>query len=150
MTKLLGGIGLIAVSLFMLVGVFNMSRSPGTAAVIATLLFTVALPGTVGAALLRSHFAATGRLARRRDDLRRQTQEAEILKLARGQGGKLTVVEVTAQLALPATTVEALLNGLHERGLTEIEVTDAGLIVYRFPDVQHLPGKTSSRDVLEA
>jgi hypothetical protein len=59
-------------------------------------------------------------------------------------------VEVTAQLALPATTVEALLNGLHERGLTEIEVTDAGLIVYRFPDVQHLPGKTSSRDVLEA
>lgn len=150
MAKLIGGGALIAVALFMLLGFFNVSRPLAAPAAVATLLFTVALPGAAGIALMRSHFAAKGNLARRRDDLRRQTQEAEILKAAQELGGRLTVVEVTARLALPATTVEALLAGLHERGLAEIEVTDEGLIVYRFPDVQQLPGKATSRDVLDA
>ena len=150
MTKVLGGASLVAVALFMLLGFFNMSRPLSTPAAIATLLFTVALPGGAGLALLRSHFAAKGNLARRREDLRRQTQEAEVLKLAQELAGKLTVVEVATRLALPTTTVEELLAGLHERGVAEIEITDAGLIVYRFPDVQRLPGKGASRDVLEA
>ncbi|MGH7521963.1 MAG: helix-turn-helix domain-containing protein [Gemmatimonadales bacterium] len=150
MGKLLGGAALIAVALFMLVGLFNVSRPLGVPAAIATLLFTVALPGAAGIALLRSHFAAGASLARRREDLRRQTQEAEILKLAQEREGKLTVVEVVSRLALPTSTVEQLLAGLHERGLAELEITDAGLLVYRFPDVQHLPGKGTSRDVLDA
>lgn len=150
MAKLLGGTALIAVALFMLMGFFNVSRPLSAPAAIATLLFTVGLPGAAGLALLRSHFAARRSLVRRREELRRQTQEAEVLKLAQEHCGKLTVVEVAARLALPATTVEELLAGLHERGLAEIELTDAGLIVYTFPDVQKLPGKGTSRDVLEA
>jgi hypothetical protein len=150
MGKLLGGAALIAGALFMLLGFFNISRPLSAPAAIASLLFTVALPGAAGVALLRSHFAARGSLARRREDLRRQTQEAEVLKLAQIHDGKLTVVEVATRLALPTTTVVELLAGLHERGLAELEITDAGLIVYRFPDVQNLPGKGTSRDVLEA
>src|SRR3972149_9452581 len=90
MTKVLGGASLVAVALFMLLGFFNMSRPLSTPAAIATLLFTVALPGGAGLALLRSHFAAKGNLARRREDLRRQTQEAEGLKLAQELAGQLT------------------------------------------------------------
>ena len=149
MAKVFGGTALIAVSLFMLLGFFN-ATPVSTGAAIATLLFTVGLPAAAGAALLRAHFAAGRGLSRRREELRRQTQEAEILKLAVEQHGKLTVLEVTTRLALPATTVEELLAGLHERGVAEIEVTDSGLIVYAFPDVQKLPGKGTSRDVLEA
>lgn len=149
MAKVLGGSVLIAVSLFMLLGFFNAAPVSAGAA-IATLLFTVGLPAAAGVALIGSHFATGRGLSRRREDLRRQTQEAEILKLAVEQNGKLTVVEVTTRLALPATTAEELLAGLHERGLAEIEMTDAGLIVYAFPDVQKLPGKGTSRDVLEA
>jgi predicted DNA-binding transcriptional regulator len=149
MGKILGGAALIGVALFMLLGFFNASSMSAPAAV-AALAFTVGLPGAAGVALLRSHFATKGSLVRRREELRRQTQEAEILKLAQEHHGKLTVVEVTTRLALPTTTVEELLAGLHERGLAEIELTDAGLIVYRFPDVQSLPGKNTSRDVLEA
>ncbi len=150
MAKLLGGAALIAVALFMLLGYFNVSRPLSVPAAIATLLFTVGLPGAAGLALLRSHFQSTRGLVRRRETLRRQTQEAEVLKLAQEHGGKLTVVEVASRLALPAATVEELLAGLHERGLAEIEITEAGLIVYSFPDVQHLPGKSGSRDVLDA
>lgn len=150
MAKLFGGGALIAVGLFMLMGFFNLSRPLSAPAAIATLLFTVGLPAGAGIALLRSHFAARGSLARRRDDLRRQTQESELLKLSQELGGKVTVVEGAARLALPTTTVDELLAGLHERGVAEIEVTEAGLIVYRFPDIQHLPGKSTSRDVLDA
>lgn len=150
MAKLFGGGALVAVALFMLLGFFNVSRPLSGPAAIATLLFTVALPAGAGVALLRSHFAAQGSLARRRDDLRRQTQEAELLKLAQELAGKLTVVEGATRLALPTSTVEELLAGLHERGLAEIEITDAGLLVYRFPDVERLPGKSASRDVLDA
>lgn len=149
MAKVLGGIALIAVASFMLLGFFNASPVSAPAA-IATLLFTVGLPGAAGVALLHSYVSGRRDLVNRREQLRRQTQEAEILKLAQERLGKLTVVEVTTQLALPATTVEELLAGLHERGLAEIELTEDGLIVYAFPDVQKLPGKSTSRDVLEA
>jgi hypothetical protein len=150
MGKLIGGSALITVALFMLVGFFNVSRPLSAPAAIATLLFTVALPGAVGLALVHSHFAARSGLARRREALGRQTQEAELLKLAQEHQGKLTVVEAASRLALPAAAVEDLLRGLHNRGLAEIEITDAGLLVYTFPDVQKLPGKGTSRDVLEA
>ena len=149
MGKLIGGSALIAVALFMLVGFLNVSRPLSGPAAIATLLFTVALPGAVGLALVRSHFAARRGLARRREALGRQTQEAELLKLAQEHQGRLTVVEAASRLALPAAAVEELLRGLHNQGLAEIEITDAGLLVYTFPDVQKLPGKGTSRDVLE-
>ena len=73
-----------------------------------------------------------------------------MLQLAQEHQGRLTVVEVATRLALSAPAVEALLGGLHERGMAEIEITDAGLIVYTFRDIQLLPGKGESRDVLSA
>jgi predicted DNA-binding transcriptional regulator len=149
MGKLLGGGALIAVALFMLLGFFNAGAMSAGAA-ITTLLFVVVLPGGAGAALLRSHLASTRGLAERRDALRRQTQESEILQLAQEQQGRLTVVEVATRLALPPSTVESLLAGMHERGFAELEITDAGLIVYTFPDIQKLAGKGTSRNVLEA
>jgi hypothetical protein len=39
---------------------------------------------------------------------------------------------------------------MHERGMADIEITDAGLIVYTFPDIQKLSGKATSRDILNA
>jgi hypothetical protein len=149
MGKLLGGGALIAVALFMLVGFFNAGPTSAGAAA-ATLLLVVGLPAAAGAALIRSHFTTTRGFVQRREELRRQTQESEVLQLAQDHQGRLTVVEVTTRLALPAPAVEALLGGLLERGIAEIEITEAGLIVYTFPDIQKLPGKGESRDVLNA
>jgi hypothetical protein len=149
MGKLFGGGALIAVALFMLLGFFN-AKPMGAGTAAATLLLVVGLPAAVGAALIRSHFQSTRGFAQRKDDLRRQTQESEILQFARDHQGKLTVVEVATHLALPAPTVEAILNGMHERGMADMEITDAGLIVYTFPDIQKLSGKATSRDILNA
>ena len=149
MGKLICGIALIAVALFMLIGFFNAGPMSAGAS-LATLLLVVGIPAGAGAGLIRSHFTSTRGFAQRRDDLRRQTQEAEVLQLAQEHQGRLTVVEVVTRLALPAPTAEALLGGLHERGMAEIEITDAGLIVYTFRDIQQLPGKGESKDVLNA
>ncbi len=149
MGKLFGGGALIAVSLFMLLGFFNAGPMSAGAS-IATLLLVVGLPAGAGIALIRGHYTSTRGFTQRRDELRRQTQEAEVLQLAQEHKGRLTVVEVATRLALPMPTVEALLGGLHERGMAEIEITDAGLIVYTFRDIQLLPGKGESKDVLNA
>ena len=50
--------------------------------------------------------------------------------------GRLTVVEVAGELAVPTTTAEELLNELIARELADIEITESGLLVYAFHDVQ--------------
>ena len=56
---------------------------------------------------------------------------------------------MAAELAVPTTTAEELLNGLMTRELADIEVTDSGLLVYAFHDVRHLFGKETARGLLE-
>lgn len=112
---------------------------------------TVVLPGATGLHLLRQHVrrslpSGPGGA----DVLRRQTWESEILKLAEKKGGRLTVVEVMADTIIGAEDAEATLGVLVQRGMAEPEVTEAGLIVYRFPDVQQLGDKEKSRGLLES
>jgi predicted DNA-binding transcriptional regulator len=149
MGKLLGGGGLIVLALFMLLGFFN--AGPMSSAVAGlTLLIAVALPAAAGAALLRSHFRDATGFAQQREQLRLQTYESEILQLAQRKGGKLTVVEVAAETGLDAPTADAALQSLAQHGVAEIEVTDSGVLVYAFYDIQKLPEKASSRNILDA
>ena len=150
MGKLVGGAALLLLALFMLMA-FMQSDADQTAAVKAiALLLTVGLPGFAGAALLRSHFGARGRLEQRKDVLRQQTLESEILRLAGQRDGKLTMVEVVSALALPQATAKELLDGMAMRELAEVEVTDSGVLVYSFHDIRHLSEKSTSRGVLDA
>lgn len=143
------GIGLIGVSLFMLLGFLNAEGAMSWAKGIA-LLVSVGIPGAAGGVLLNQHFGGGKRLATKREQLKRQTQEAELLRLAGLHDGKLTVVEVMRELAMSHDDADGLLKSTVQRGLAEIEVTDAGLLVYRFPDIQALDSKSSSAGVLDA
>lgn len=111
----------------------------------------VVLPGVTGLNLLRQHTRRSMPSGPGGADLlRRQTWESEILKLAERKGGKLTVVEVVADTIIGAEDAEATLGILVGRGMAEPEVTDGGLIVYRFPDVEQLKDKGGSRGLLES
>ncbi len=149
MGKLLGGTGLLGLALFMLLGFFNAGPM---SAVVATLTFlmVVALPAAGGGALLRSHFRGKSHFSRQREQLRLQTYESEILQLAQRKGGKLTVVEVAAETGLDAPTADAALRALAIQGVAEVEVTDSGMLVYAFYDIQKLPEKSTSRNILDA
>lgn len=60
------------------------------------------------------------------------------------------MVEVVAETAMGAEQAEAMLRSLAEHGIAEPEVTDSGLIVYSFYDLQKLGEKKDSRGLLDA
>ena len=151
MSKLLGGIGLLFISAFMFIG-FMAGGAANQSPAIRLFAFAISclLPGAGGVHLLRQHLRrGLPRGAGGADALRRQTWESEILKLAERRGGRLTVVEVVADTIIGAQDAEETLGAMVGRGMAEPEVTDGGLIVYRFPDVQQLKDKESSRGLLE-
>lgn len=150
MGKLVGGAALLLLALFMLMGVLGSDADASAVTKGVTILLTVGVPGFAGAALLRSHFGARGRLEQRKDVLRQQTLESEILRLAAQREGKLTLVEVVTALALPQASAQELLDGMAMRELAEVEVTDSGVLVYSFHDIRHLSEKSTSRGVLDA
>ena len=63
--------------------------------------------------------------------------QREILRLADGRGGTLTVTEVAASLNLSLSAAEKLLVAMDDGFRVRSEITDEGVIVYEFPEVLH-------------
>jgi hypothetical protein len=145
----LAGFALVGISLFMLLGFLNAELTGSAFNTLLTLLVAVGIPGAAGGTLLCQHFGHGKKLAGSRDQLKRQTQEAELLRLAGEHDGRLTVVEVVRELAVTHLEAEELLRSLQVRGFTEIEITESGMLVYKFPDVQLLSEKATGKGVLD-
>jgi len=148
MNSKIGGAVLLAVAAFMLLGFARTGASLSSATALAALLITVALPAGFGVALLRG--GMRGGSSDRTRELRRQTIDAEILKLAMAQGGRLTEVEVASTLALPAGEGKAALDAMVARQAADLEVTDSGVLVYTFHEARHLAEKHEARGLLDA
>ena len=133
----------------MVVGFLRAGVDPLALRTIVALFIAAGLPAAGGGLLLARHFGVGRRIEHRRESLRRDTLEAEILKMAGRHGGRLTAVEVAGELALPTTRAEELLNELMAREMADIEVTDSGLLVYTFHDVRHLSEKETARGLLD-
>lgn len=147
--KLFGAIVLLGIAGFMSVGLLASDMAGGVGTTIFTALLVIGIPGAWGGLLLRSHLKGAPTLTAGRAELRRLTQSSEIMKLAERKGGRLTVVEVVAETALPAEAAEEMLGDFVRQGLAEPEVTDKGLVVYVFGDVEQLRDKGGSRGILE-
>jgi len=143
------GFGLVGLSLFMLLGYFNADLGNSAMVNLLTLLIGVGIPGAAGGTLLYQHFGGPKRLAGSREELKRKTQESELLRLAGEHGGRLTVVEVVRDMAVTHSEAEELLRSLQVRGFAEIEITEGGMLVYRFSDIQLLEEKASGTGVLD-
>lgn len=113
------------------------------------LLVAVGVPAGAGIALLTGGPGAGRRLRERKERLRRETLDAELIRLAGERDGKLTVVEAVTELAVSAEEAKAALSSLVTRDLADIEVTGSGLLVYAFHDVRLLHEKPDARDVLD-
>ena len=150
MNKLIGAAVLALLALVMLAGFFNSSVALSSGAALAALAITVGLPAAGAVLLARGHYAEKSRLTGRKAELRQNTIDAEILRLAGEHGGQLTAVEVATALSMtPESAVEAL-KSLGIRGQADVEVTDDGVLVYSFYDVRHLGGKSTAKGVLDA
>ncbi len=148
--KVLGGGLLIGVALFMAIGFGLSDATRSLATTIGTLLIAVAIPAGAGIALIQSHYRGQRLRTADRAELRLQTWESELVKLASERGGKLTIVEAVAATGLRAPQVEEALRSLTQQGVADIDVTDSGMLVYRFPDVQLLGEKGGSKPILES
>jgi hypothetical protein len=147
MGKVLGGAALLLVAVLMFAGFLRSGASVAPATIFA-LLITVGVPAAAGVWLITSHFRRDRKLAGRRDELRQRTLEAEVLRLAGARGGKLTVVEMVSELAVSPEEAKTTLEALAIRGLAEVEVTESGVLVFAFHDIQHLGEKPQSKGVL--
>ena len=150
MGRIAGAVALLLLSLVMLLGFVRSGASIGAPATIVALLLTVGLPAAGGIALLTGRVRGRNQLSARREQLRRQTIDAEILRLAEEHGGKLTLVEVMSALAVSSDVAQSALEGFHSRDLAEIEITESGVLVYVFRDIQRLEEKAHSRGLLDA
>jgi hypothetical protein len=131
----IGGIALLLLSALMLLGFARSGASMGSPTTLFALLITVALPAAGGIVLLRG--ALGGNSKARMEQLRQQTIDAEILRLAMAQRGKLTAVQVACALALPEDEARRSLDALVVREVADLDVTDDGVVVYSFHDARY-------------
>lgn len=150
MNKLIGAGLLALLALFMLAGFLNSSLALSSGSAIVALLLSVGLPAAGAVMLARGHYADKSRLTGRKAELRRNTIDAEILRLAGEHGGRLTAVEVATALSMTPESAAEALSQLGIRGQADVEVTDDGVLVYSFYDVRHLGGKSTAKGVLDA
>lgn len=73
--------------------------------------------------------------------------EVDVLQLARKKGGRLTVLEVVTELEVGVDQAETVLEDLQVRGIAGILVSDSGLMVYSFHELQHLGEKDAAQPV---
>jgi hypothetical protein len=147
MSRTTGGIALLVLAALMFLGFIRSGASLAAPATIVAVLLTAVAPAVGGIALLRG--GGTAR-TRRLDQLRQQTIDAEILRLAVSERGKLTAVEVATALALSPETAKEALDALVARDVADIAVTERGVIVYTFHDAKHIGGKGEAKGVLDA
>lgn len=148
MNKATTGSVLIGLSLFMLMGMFR-ADVHGMAAVMAFLLVIV-LPAAGGSYLLYSHFSQRQQISANKAQLGLRTLESEILKLARRHGGRLTLVEVTSEFGIDKELAEQALDSLAQQKYADYQVTDSGLLVYTFSELQQLDEKSRARSIEDA
>ena len=146
--KLWGGGALLLTAAFMFLGFLVSGAYEGIETILG-LIVAVGIPAGAGAALVASRFRARGRLTSRQEALRIQTIEAEVIRLASRREGRITVVEVAGELGVPAGEAKDVLDGLMAREVADIEVTESGVLVYSFHDVEHLEDKSSARPLLD-
>jgi hypothetical protein len=148
--RTLGGVLLLLLSAFMLLGFVRSNVSFGSFNSMAALLISVVLPAVAGVMLLRRANRLERRGGARVERLRQATIESEILRLAMLHDGRLTAVEVASMLALPAEEAKATLDALVTREVADLDITDAGVLVYTFHDAKHVGDKHTARGLLDA
>lgn len=139
--------GLFGLAALMLFGFLRSSLSLSSPSTIVALLITVVLPAGAALAMMRGVDTAD---RTRRASLRQQTIEAEVMKLAIEQRGKLTAIEVATALALPEDETKVALDAMVEREIADIEITDEGVLVYTFQSAKELGSKGTSKGILDA
>lgn len=150
MGRTVGAVVLLLVSALVLLGFVRSNASFTSLNTIVAMALTVVLPALAGVALLRSVNEHGRRRGSRAEQLRRATIESEILRLALLRDGRLTAGDVASALALTAEEAKSTLDGLVTREVADLDLDDAGALVYSFHDARHAGDKHSAPGLLDS
>ena len=70
------------------------------------------------------------------DDQAYARDQHRILRLARDRDGSLTVLQVATDIRITVEKAEEILRELAARGHAEMRISESGLIVYHFPEIE--------------
>lgn len=122
--RVLGVLTILAAALVISVGIVEVEAA------------AVAVGAVVGAAGAGSFWWGWKAQQERRDALMAQLQR-RVLLLAGRKDGTLTVTEVAADLDLSLEAAEKVLISMDDGFRVRSEITDEGLLLYEFPEIQH-------------
>jgi len=128
--RLLGAGAILMATLMILMGIVEFEMA------------AIAVGGVMGAGGSMTFLWGWKALQDRRKAIMRG-MERKVLRLARARKGVLTVTDVAAELDLSLEAAEKILIEMDDGFRIRSDVTDEGIIVYEFPEVQHrrsLPG----------
>ena len=92
----------------------------------------------------------TGRRVKRSGDKKAHAKnQHRILRLARQKGGSLTVIEAAMDTRITVEKTEEILRELTISGHAEMRISDSGMVVYHFPEIEHWDEKYRARPVDE-
>jgi len=133
--RVLGTAIVLLASFLIMVGVFEAE------------IAAIAVGSVFGAAGTGTFFWGWNALQERRQAIQTGLQR-DVLRLATERRGLLTVTEVAASLNLSLPAAEKVMDSLEDGFRVRSEITDEGVIVYHFPEVQHRdrlgPGSASA------
>lgn len=138
MLKIIGGGILIAFGALMLLGVaVNFSESGLDAGdIVGGLLFGVG-PLAGGGLLIRSRMMAKRKaLQAKARDLYVQ-REKEVIRLAQSSNGRISIPDIVAGTSMSSDEAEKVMQEMTTKGYVDMQVTDAGVIVYEFYEIVH-------------
>ena len=147
MGRKIGAGALLLLSAFMLLGFLRSSASLGSPTALFALLIAVGVPAAGGVALLRGALGANPK--ERMEQLRQQTIEAEVLRLAMQHHGRLTVVEVTTALALTGDEAKRTLDDLVQRDVADLDFNEEGVLFYTFHDAKYFKGESKPKELAD-
>jgi nitrogen fixation-related uncharacterized protein len=122
--RLLGSALVLVASFLIMMGILNFEAA------------AIVVGSVMGAAGSGTFFWGWKSLQERRQAITTGMQQ-DILRLADRKGGSLTVTEVAASLNVSLPAAEKLLVAMDDGFRVRSEITDEGIIVYEFPEVQH-------------
>ena len=89
------------------------------------------------------------RIKRSADEKAHAKNQLRILRLAREKGGSLTVIEAATESKITVEKTEELLRELVLSGHAEMRISESGLVVYRFLEIERWDEKHWARPVDE-
>ena len=150
MLRLAAAIALLMVSVFMFIGFLaGGGRQHELGINIMVFGVAVVIPGAGGLSLLRQHLRRLPEEPTAAPLPAPPSAASRVVHLAEEKGGRLTVVEVVGELGLGADDAEAIFAALVAGGMADVEMTDSGLTVYVFRDIERLKDKGTSHGVLD-